>query len=308
MKLNIEGLRSNEPKQAAELHALCKHIAEVSTGRVGLRGEYAQDLASELMLLVIERLPEIYDGTSDIDGFIWEAARRKTMSYSRRARREFSAYQGDDGEEGGSLLDALPDENTELADAWTQDRITAEQARDARSRLIQRMREVMGTPKMAAPKPAVAVPAAPAPVDAGEDEGVEPSSKRAKQWKERRQLGWTQSQMARELGLSLSQFRRMERSGPMPARLRPQVEALLKKAAVTLPTEGAERLLKRWAELLGIGADDVGGLSRMLGVHRTTIFRWRKGQAEPQGPAVLAIEARIAALMEVRRRQGRGGA
>lgn len=300
MKLNIEGLRSNEPRQAAELHALCKHIAEVTTGRVGLR-EYAQDLASELMLLVIERLPEIYDGHSDIDGFVWESARLKTMSYSRRARREFSAYQGDEDGQGGSILDALPDENTAMADAWTQDRITAEQARSARARLIERMREVMGTPRLSPAKLDTNV-GAPEPV---RDEDENDGSKRLTPWQERRQLGWTQSQMARELGLSLSQFRRMERNGPVPTRMGPQVDALLKKAAVTLPVDGATALLKRWADQLGIGEDDVGGLSRMLGVHRTTIFRWRKGQAEPQGPAVLAIEARISALMEVRGRQGR---
>jgi len=262
--------------------------------------EYGQDLASELILIVIERLPQVYDGVSEIDPFVWESARRLVMGYSRRARRELSAYQAS-GDSEGSLFDSMADENAALADAWTQDVVTAEQARSARTRLIERMREAMAKSHAAGSRGTPdGVPAAPGPhVETARQKRMQP-------WSSRRQLGLTQAQMAKALGMSLSQFRRLEQAGLMPERMRADVEALLKKSPVKLSLARPCGLLEGWAKRLGIAADDVGGLSRMLDVHRTTIFRWRKGLAEPPGPAVLAIEARIEAVLQFRRKQPGG--
>lgn len=304
MKFDIEAIRSNDRQYATALYALCSRVAGTVTRRANMP-EYAGDLTSELLIIVLERLPEIYDGTSEIEAFVWEAGRRLVLGQHRRGKREVSASEVTaDGSE--TLVDTIPDESIQVAEEWAQDLVTRERALEAKTQLIAQMRDAART---AAVVPTGAAVASRSPSrmmsskrmrSTQKTETGDPKLKR-KPWLERSQLGYTQANMAMVLGISPSHYRRLEEQGPPPPRFKERLEVLLQQSQKVLPTSSGPDLIKNWGSRLGIEADDVSAMAAMLGVHRTTIFRWSTGRADPPPSTIRLIEARIDAMLEVRK-------
>lgn len=301
MKLDVEAIRANDRTYAKALHELCARVANTVARRASMP-EYVNDLTSELLIIVLERLPEVYDGQSEIESFVWEAGRRLVLGQHRRAKREVSASEVD-SDSGDAMIDNIPDENTKVAEEWTQDLVTREQALEAKRLLIEQMREAS---RAQAPQRQGEQGREPAHASTAPKGRPKRPKKERNPWVERSQLGYTQSAMAQALGMSGSHYRRLEDAGPAPDRLRPRLDALLQGASKILPTDSGVVLIKQWASRLGIDADDVSAMAAMLGVHRTTIFRWSTGRADPPPSTILLIEARIAALLEVRLKRTEG--
>jgi DNA-binding XRE family transcriptional regulator len=292
VKLDIAAIKANDHAYVNGLKELCARVANTVANRASMP-EYVNDLTSELLLIVLERLPEVYDGESDIDAFVWEAGRRLVMGQHRQVKREVSASDVDH-ETGDAMVDTIADEDAPAIDEWTQNVVTHEQALEAKRLLIEQMRAAAGSAKNHATPSTKRRRAT--------TEHHKRNKKKRKPWIERSQLGYTQAMMARALGISTSHYRRLEEAGPPPDRLRPRLDALRQNASKLLPTDSGSVLVQKWAAQLGLDPGDVSGMATMLGVHRTTIFRWATGRSDPPPNTILVIEAKIAALLEVRQR------
>lgn len=304
MRLDVEAIKANDPAHSGEIFKLCTHIAGV-TARKNHVHEYADDMAQDLVIIVLTRLPEIYDGVSEIDAWVWEAARRMTKGYKRRARREVSG-EGDD--EGEGLVARTADETSPTAEAWAQGLIVAEEAAAAKADLIKRITERAERQQLARSSAGESGPAAEEVVQEAKqkpwfiDRSLRP---RREGWIVRRQLGLTQNQMSELLGVSVNRYREREKAGSIPALWKAKGRELLKENR-KLPESDGPKLVKRWLMALGLESDDTTTLARRIGVHRATVYRWSKGKSHPQGAAIMHIEAIVEAACEVtRERTGR---
>lgn len=305
MRLNVEAVKANDPVHSREIYELCSHIAGV-TARKNHAHEFADDMAQDLALIVLTRLPEIYDGESEIDAWVWEAARRMTKGYKRRARREIS---GEGDEEGEGLVARTADEVSPTAEAWAQGLVASEEAAIAKAELIasiterakereaaaQRKAELERQQRKATVKKCEAGEAAAAEKPWFIDRTLRP---RREGWEVRRKLGLTQTQISALLGVSVNRYREYEKAGKMPAGLEMKGLVLLAKNR-ELPDSDGPKLVKRWLAALGLQDDDTTTLARRIGVHRATVYRWATGKSHPQGAAIMHIEAMIEAMRQV---------
>lgn len=286
MQLDVEAVSRGDHKAIAEIQAVCRRIAQSVARKFQAHG-FADDLAQELTIIVVSRLPQVYDGKSEIEPFVWEAARRLTLAHLRRSTREQTREDADDEE---SWQSRIPDEQSPTADAWAAGVIDAEQAKRAKEQLVTRIREKRGgggerpTSRKGGDTSAWSAPS---------------RRKRRRVWEVRRRLGWTQRQMAEALGVPLNRFRIAEQAADIPADWKRRGEELLARHQ-ELPVGDGPDMVRRWTRLLGLGQEDVVGLARQIGVHRSTVFRWATGRSHPPGPVVLRVEAIILALLDVR--------
>ena len=289
MRLDVQAVSSGDRTAIAAVTDVCGRIAKAVARKFRVP-DFADDLAQELTIIVVQRLPAVYDGQSEIEPFVWEAARRLTLAYLRRSTRE-QTREDAEGEEGWQAR--IPDEASPTADAWAAGMIDAEQAQRAKAELIQRIRTR-------------AKSGAGAPRDraAGKERWYADRAYRPvrRVWDVRRRLGWTQRQMAAALHVPLNRFRQAEQAGEIPPEWQRAGADLLEKHH-RLPVGEGPDLVRRWTRLLGLKPGDVVGLAQQIGVHRSTVFRWNTGRSHPPGHVVLKIEAIVQAVLEVRRKR-----
>jgi|GEM_PF-2258239 len=114
----------------------------------------------------------------------------------------------------------------------------------------------------------------------------------------RKRLGLTQAEMARALGLLDNSIRSIEYgvvAGEPETLLRQalELEKRYKQIDADLP---GDALIKRWCTELGIAEGDTIELANVLGLHRSTIFRWSKGKTQPAPHKVRLLNGIVEAL------------
>lgn len=290
MKLDADALRRNDRAALAELMKVCSKCARIGTSKVGALG-FADDIAQDMAMVVLEKFLPSYDGEREIEPFLIEMARRMGLSYYRRHSREPAVGERPDGadpitnlEDAGLIASAQAEEDEEDRAALA-----------ARNTLVARMRE-----RAAARNARPAQARKPAPAKSRRRRRVPDSaSERLHHVRQlramrpavrelislRHKMGLTQQQMALELNLTPNAIRSLEYGV-----VRGNPEALLEKARALAAanasdfdaSEPAAKLMLRWCRKLGLPADDMSGLSSVVGVHRSTLFRWRTERTQPQ--------------------------
>jgi transcriptional regulator with XRE-family HTH domain len=108
--------------------------------------------------------------------------------------------------------------------------------------------------------------------------------------KRRMDLGLSQRQFARQLGVNRTSIEHWERNEVEPTRwMVPKIREFLGQPPSPPPTLFGERLT---AYRRGLGLSQEA-LARMLGVHKTTVVRWETGRRHP----LRSLQGRIDALI-----------
>lgn len=315
MRLDVPALRRQDAAALAALNKTCKTCARIGASKVGAL-PFVNDIAQDMLIVVLTRWLDVADGERDVEPYLIEMARRMGLSYYRRHSREINASP-DDGEHDliGSMADEGPD-----AEAANLEQEVERQAAEALAALIARMREVRaGRGAAAAPDaPAAVRPSSlPAFVEASATRQEPACAVTAKQRRDRasrpavrelvavrKRLGLTQTQMARALGLtSINAIRSLEygvvlgEPGKLLAGAR-ELEGRM-SASFNAALSGAA-LVCDWARRLGVSVDDPSGLAQHIGVHRTTIYRWRNDITQPPPHLVRLVNAIVEAIEESR--------
>lgn len=328
MRLDVAALAAHDPAALRELNEVCRVCARIGSSKVGAIG-FADDISQDLLQLTLGSFLQRYDPERDVEPFLKEAARRMGLAYLRRHSREVLAppagYGGDDSwdplqaaEDRDARVDeiALEDEADRLASA-------------ARKTLVDRMRARRAkppAPEGEPPEQIVVEPQRPKRVQPRsnlvEDRMARPQARRAEDERKtrlhalraeranrpdvielaaiRNRLGLTQTEMARALGLLDNSIRSIEYgvvAGQPKAllKLARKLESQHKQIDANIP--GSE-LIKRWCAELGLREGDTVELAGLLGLHRSTMFRWSTQETQPPPHKVRRLNAIVEALKE----------
>jgi Uncharacterized protein conserved in bacteria len=310
MKLDVAALTRKEPAAVADLLRLCQQCARVGAAKVGAQS-FTNDIVQDMMLLVLERFLPAYDGEREVEPFLIEAARRMGLGYQRRHGREILLPEREDG---GDPLHQVADDVAATADVAAIEEETNRRAAEARAALIARMRERQSAAsggRANAAKPAAVKTRKPSKTARRRMRGDDPrlllrqarANRPAVQRLRaiRRKLGLTQEQMAIALGLTPNAIRSLE-YGLVDGR----PDLLLKKAQGLLRAHGAnfdgtasiQDCMQRWCRMLKVPEHDMLALGQHIGVHRSTLFRWRTGRTHPPPHIIREIHTLVEALSE----------
>lgn len=128
MKLDKDRLLKNDPAAIRELEAVIRECVRIGASQVGAL-EFRDDLAQELMMLVLFKTIHIYDPEREIEPFLIKAAKLAGMAMRRRHGREVLMGGGGGGDEDegfSSWMGNIADPNHEDAG----DRVDRELAED----------------------------------------------------------------------------------------------------------------------------------------------------------------------------------
>jgi DNA-binding XRE family transcriptional regulator len=306
MKLDPDGIRARDTKAMYDLVQVCKKAARIGTKRAAAMS-FAEDVGQDLVMLVMTKWIDHYNPDRDVEPFLVESARRMALSYMRASNREihmahekFSEY-GENSWPGGSVHEGSISGTSELegADVLSnalEDELDV-QSKQARIILIQRLRERdrmnVDRNKLSEAPPTESVPNIGSTTESVVADRRR-ESRRAKIERSsvqeiirtRKELRLNQSDMAQRLGISLERLRRIE-SGmvegnaevlAIKARTIKQEQAMIGDS--TSKNDG-EKFYLGLCDMLKVQPENVVLVSKLLGVHRTTIFRWRTGRTIP---------------------------
>lgn len=314
MRLDTTALTRNDPAALAELMRTCSSCARIGASKVGA-GSFADDITQELMLLVLGPFLQRYDAERDIEPFLKEAARRMGLSYLRKHTREvLSQAWGEDWDP----IEAAEDESAHVERQLAEDEVD-QQARSARDILIARMRAKQQA-RAADSTVADLPPAAPAESSCADvkreadpqlpdDEATRIRAIRTDRANRpevlelaavRRRIGLTQSEMARALGLLENSIRSIEYgvvAGDPKTLLKSARKLEKQHKSIDADMTGAA-LIKRWCAELGLREDDTVELASMLGLHRSTLYRWSAAATQPPPHKVRQLNAVVEALKD----------
>lgn len=289
--------------------ALCRECSRIGTSKAGAR-EFADDVMQDMALHVLGRFIDVYDAERDPRPYLIEVARRLGLGYLRRHSKEVIYGKQDDAYDP---FDALLAEDMEVERRLEQDEADM-RALQAKETLLARMRE------RAAGKPAPAVPSPPeAPVvrprpSRPPDMHADPVRQRRRQRPEvreieriRRRIGYTHEQLAAAIDMAPSAIRTL-----CYGAVDGDPEEILRRVRGVEATHGVfdatvpigQRLIE-WCEKLGINhgeQDDwPSRLTEEIGVHRSTMFRWRSRNVQPAPHIMRAMDALVDALAQSKR-------
>lgn len=295
MKLDPAGIRSGDSKAMFDLIQVCKKAARIGAKRAN-SFSFAEDVGQDLVMLVLNKWLDHYNPELDVEPFLVESARRMSLKYRRASDRELHVGLDvtSDSEDGTALTRASQDEVDGLATA-IDDQLEA-LSRQARDILVQRLRDrdrASAKPESSATLKA----ASDGRVGVRDDAGESPDRRRAARRERaarssvqeiiqiRKQLRLGQAAMAKGMGVSVEVLRRVE-SGLVEG----DAERLAARARAMLQGHGGsseadviegEAFYLGLCKMLQVQPDNVVLVSKLLGVHRTTIFRWRTGRTIP---------------------------
>lgn len=297
MQLDVVGLRNNDPVAMKQLLADCRACALRVSGKVGAQS-FADDIAQDMAMVVLTSFLNHYEPGREVQPFLCEMARRMGLKYYNRHSREY--LQGDDNFD----VEAEDDEtNVEL-----QNQRDADEARSvsARSALMEQMARAKAQAEIAASSPPPVLPDRPRELDrpvrsAAREAVIQQQRERAARpevvelSRIRNELGYTQIEMSRALGMdSDNKVRTIEYGviyGDMDVLLEQARELLSIHRGELSATAPVSQHITRWMKKLDLEPDDFDGLSRMIGVHRTTLYRWRNGKTQPAPRVIRQMDA-----------------
>lgn len=311
MQLDVQALQSRDVAALAELMEVCRVCARIGGSKAGAHA-FVDDIAQDLVMFVLEKFLPRYDPERNVEPYLVESARRMGLAYLRRHSRE---YLVGDRDQGADPVTLMVDEEIAVEERLADDEVERE-ANTAKQILIKRMRtrRNSGTRVENKARAEPTPPRSEVPAPAERSEPMSEAETRAEQArlarverptvqeliKLRRRVGLTQEEMARALGLSDNSIRSIEYgvvSGEPEALLRKarKLEERHKRIDADLP--GPE-LIRRWCKMLGINKGDTVELSRTIGVHRSTLYRWSVSETQPHPHRVRRLNAVVEALSE----------
>lgn len=309
MQLDVQALQSRDAAALAQLMEVCRTSARIGANKTGAHS-FADDIAQDLMMFVLEKFLPRYDPGRDVEPYLIESARRMGLAYLRRHSKEYLVGNRDEGVDPVALL---VDKETRAEERLAENEVDrlVSQAKDT---LIKRMRARNGSTadqgdkrQAAAPrKRRAAAPATPGPVS--EAAAAAELARQARVERPavqeliriRRRVGLTQEEMAKALGLSDNSIRSIEYGvvagePERLVRLAKRLERTYRR--IDAETPGPE-LIRKWCKMLGLAEGDTVELSRMIGVHRSTLYRWSVNETQPHPHRVRRLNAVVEVLAE----------
>lgn len=310
MRLDVQALESRDQAALAQLMEVCRGCARIGASKAGAHA-FADDIAQDLAMFVLEKFLPRYDPERDVEPYLIESARRMGLAYLRRHSKEYLVGAREEGVDPVALL---VDEEIRGEERLVEDEVDR-QAEQAKGILIERLRAKRGArPRRAAKKPAAApkrrersrpAPNLPPPTEA------ESRAERARLArvarpsvqelvKIRRRVGLTQEEMARALSLKDNSIRSIEYGvvAGEPEKLLRKARALERKHKRIDADLPAPKLIRKWCKMLRLNEGDTVELSRLIGVHRSTLYRWSVSETQPHPHRVRRLNAVVEALAE----------
>jgi len=272
MKLDAERLRCNDLGAVRALHEACVRYAKIGSQKMQM-GDFADDIAQEMFLKIMT--PGFLDEVNpeqEIDGWMVGYAKKAAMGMARKLRwhREYQS----------EYLDMQPADEPSVE----QNAEEAEQAQRAEAaKRALKQREVKSTRS---------------------NRRASKQNRQLTRWQQSkrsrpevreivtryRKLGLTQIELARFCGITLNHLR-----GILYGRIAGNPRAILdalhsleeNTPAGGLPPAGAQvpiaQQMLRWRDRLRLGREPGWHvtLAEALGVHRSTMYRWKTGKAQP---------------------------
>lgn len=312
MQLDVQALQSRDNTALAQLMEVCRTCARIGAHKAGAHA-FADDIAQDLVMFVLERFLPRYDPKRDVEPYLIESARRMGLAYGRRHSKEYLVGAREEGVDPVALM---VDQEIRAEERLVEDEVELMAGR-AKEILIQRMRARNGASK---PRPSMRTPAAPEPArprrerPAAKPAPMSEAEARAEQARlarvarpavqslvqVRRRVGLTQEEMARALGLSDNSIRSIEYgvvAGDPEGLLRKARELERRHKRIDADLPGPE-LIRRWCKMLRLNEGDTVELSRLIGVHRSTLYRWSVSETQPHPHRVRRLNAVVEALAE----------
>jgi len=273
MKLDVEGLRQNDPDAIRALHEACVRYARMGARRM-MMGDFADDIAQDMFLkMVSANFLDEYDPEQDVDGWMVAYAKRAAMGMARTLRwhREVQSDRLEMEPAADAGLEEQLDEAALERRANAAKRALREQAsassphpkarRQEQKDRIERWQRTMRA------RPVVS----------------EIVTKLAR-------LGLTQQQAAKLLGMPTHHLRAVlygRVSGKPHVILKQLAEFEAKENAsggiVESATVPITQQMARWRDRLRLGQAPGWHLTlaEALGIHRSTVYRWNTGKSQP---------------------------
>lgn len=300
MQFDVEGLRRNDPQAVKQLLADCRTCTIRVAARIGATS-FIDDIAQDMTMVILGDFLDRYEPGREVQPFLTEMARRMGLKYYNRHSRE--QLQGDDH------LEVELEEESDQVELDQEQRRMDEDAQKARSLLMERMQ------RAATAKPAASAPAKrpSKPIVVRKPSEKRQAIRRVQRARAarpevqelvdiRRQLGLTQTEMAIALNEeSPNKVRTVEYGvvlGEVATMLAKARELLENHRRQLAASEPISEHLARWCRRLGLQHDDFEGLANRIGVHRSTIYRWRVGDTSPKPHQVRQLDALVEALCD----------
>lgn len=305
--LDVGALQCGNAAAVAELLAAATSAARRAEYQVGASRGHADDVAQELVMWVLDTFLGKYEEGRTVYPLLLVVAKRTLLNRRRATWREIENYKfGGDQEEITHALDAILAEQDEgVADAASYcaaaetAAIRQRIADTARSKL---RRQMLNACCRAAEPPATAVEAKPEVRTTRAKDPLKFERARRPEVQElihiRKQLQMTQRQFSELLNVAPGHINTLEQGtivgepGHLLEIARRRVIESGMRTAVT--TQEIVAKMKTWCAALHLAADDMAGLAMFLGVNRSTVHRWKKGDYVPKREQVERIEAQIA--------------
>lgn len=296
MKLDVEGIRRNDPVAMSEFYKLCKRSARIGASKVGA-GEYVDDITQDMAMWIIDNFLPKYDPENDVDAYLIRVGEYMGRSHSRRGRREIQT--GAPGLDQNSAFDTLEDESIANAALVEQEQIE-DRAANARKILFAKIRQKKAERDVQRERD-IEKSKIPPP----EVERVDPfpSSATAPQLKD--QVGFTFKQISEKLQQPVGVVRASLREGEGSNEIVEAVKELRDTASFDATTPVWKRM-RHWCELLGISQEQPHWhveLGDLLEVHRVTMYRWRYGKTQPLPHMMRALDVYITELATARKKK-----
>lgn len=287
-------------------HAASRHAEYLHGGGSG----HAEDVAQELVMWVLTTFLTQYEPGRTVYPLFLVVAKRSLLNKRRSVWREVSASRfGDDQEAVTHVLDAIAVEQGDGEPDTLEYLLHAEAATDkaraaikARAALRARMTAVQNAPILND-----AQRMTPITVTEKQSRGFDPAKRQRAQRPAvqklislRRNLGMTQRQFSELLNVAPGHINTLEQGTIYgePEALLAVAEAAIRLSdrRVGITTAEIGELMQSWCRKLGLDDDDMAGLAMFIGVNRSTVHRWKKGDYVPKREQVEKIERHIEQL------------
>lgn len=327
MKLNKEKIRNNDQQALLELHRAAKNCAKIGAASVKAY-EFADDIAQEVMMLVLSKMDQ-YDPEREIEPFMIEASKLIGKTMLRKHSREILAGSEDDSDQG-IRLEEFEDKNSlsaeEIIDMEREEMLSM--AEILISKFSQSLERQEAAEAADSASPLQQTPPAPPSFKHPEDEQARPAKRKksrkadtsAPDWDEidappppkgkrqkrtlgpkaarfreiRKKICYTHRWMATALGVEIGTIHAIEYGLSEPTdEMLDKAEEMLSRMQASTPkllASDPRMIAADWMRRLGLHDEDYSGLARIVGVNRSTAFRWLRGEYMPTPKKLWAIE------------------
>lgn len=328
MKLNKEKIRNNDQQALLELHRAAKNCAKIGAASVKAY-EFADDIAQEVMMLVLSKMDQ-YDPEREIEPFMIEASKLIGKTMLRKHSREILAGGEDDSDQRIKLEEFEDKNSLsaeEIIDMEKEEMLSmAEILISKFSQSLERQEDAEANEATASLQQTPCAPSSAKP--ATEEDQVGPTKRKksrktdasAPDWDEinappppkgkrqkrtlgpkaarfreiRKKICYTHRWMATALGVEISTIHAIEYGLSEPTdEMLDKAEEMLSRMQASAPkllASDPRMIAADWMRRLGLHDEDYSGLARIVGVNRSTAFRWLRGEYMPTPKKLWAIE------------------